>query len=212
MICFSECSSDFGQLHHTSTAEWRSGQRVGLITQRSVDRNHAPLFLQINAWCWHCFSMGRAQSNARYGEATPATTTTRITSASADSHSTTKPKPAQRNCMQKDTYKSSVPRTTGENDGEGLCKTAATTDTSTTKAPCNNNLRHHNRGAQHNHRSNNSSSTTSTTNRTTHSNTPFNNTTQTHKCDNAKHNTHTKRNKPTCPATNQNTTGQNTAP
>jgi hypothetical protein len=26
-----------------STAEWRSGKRVGLITQRSVDRNHAPL-------------------------------------------------------------------------------------------------------------------------------------------------------------------------
>ena len=92
MICFSRRSTDFDQLRHTSTAEWRSGQRVGLITQRSVDRNHAPLFLQINAWCWHCFSMGRAQSNARYGEATPATTTTPITSASADSHAHDKAK------------------------------------------------------------------------------------------------------------------------
>ena len=30
--------------HMPSTrSEWRSGERVGLITQRSVDRNHAPL-------------------------------------------------------------------------------------------------------------------------------------------------------------------------
>ena len=27
----------------TDEAEWRSGQRVGPITQRPVDRNHAPL-------------------------------------------------------------------------------------------------------------------------------------------------------------------------
>ena len=29
------------------SAEWRSGQRVGLITQRSQDRNLAPLFMSI---------------------------------------------------------------------------------------------------------------------------------------------------------------------
>ena len=28
----------------SSSAEWRCGSRVGLITQRAVDRNHAPLF------------------------------------------------------------------------------------------------------------------------------------------------------------------------
>ena len=33
-----------------TTAEWRRGSRVGLITQRSVDRNHAPLSHSATAW------------------------------------------------------------------------------------------------------------------------------------------------------------------
>ena len=36
------------QINQTS-AEWRSGQRVGPITQRSLDRNQAPLQFH-----WHC--------------------------------------------------------------------------------------------------------------------------------------------------------------